>query len=205
MHFRYFVIISPWKRTGLFKWTNLNPHHPRMLCAKIGWNWEGGLAKKIFWNFFNLFSLFRNYPPLKNDEALKLNKLEFPWSKNALYQVWLKLVQWLLSRRWKYEHFTTTTTTTLMKDFGQILIRKAHLRLRWTNKKPTTIIYRIKICSEREKNQWSNQSLWNDEKTDIKTHHGPRRLLIARRQRFANDIFVIVFVLIIIITNVFVI
>ena len=34
----YFVIISHWKREGTFLWTNLNPLHLRMLCAKSGWN-----------------------------------------------------------------------------------------------------------------------------------------------------------------------
>ena len=38
MYFRYFVIISLWKRAGSFIWTNLNPLHPRMLCAKFVWN-----------------------------------------------------------------------------------------------------------------------------------------------------------------------
>ena len=38
----YFVMICPWKRAGPFIWTNLNPHHPRMLCAKFGWNWPSG-------------------------------------------------------------------------------------------------------------------------------------------------------------------
>ena len=42
MYFHFFVIISPWKRTGPFIWTNLNPLHPRMLCAKFGWNWPSG-------------------------------------------------------------------------------------------------------------------------------------------------------------------
>ena len=42
MYFHYFVIISPWKRAGPFVWTNLNPLHPRMLCAKFGWNWPSG-------------------------------------------------------------------------------------------------------------------------------------------------------------------
>ena len=31
MYFHYFVIIFR------FIWTNLNPHHPMMLCAKYGW------------------------------------------------------------------------------------------------------------------------------------------------------------------------
>ena len=42
MYFHYFVIISPWKRAGPIIWTNLNPLHPRMLCAKFGWNWPSG-------------------------------------------------------------------------------------------------------------------------------------------------------------------
>ena len=42
MYFHYFVFISPWKRAGPFIWTNLNPLHPRMLCAKFGWNWPSG-------------------------------------------------------------------------------------------------------------------------------------------------------------------
>ena len=36
------VVISPWKKAGPFIWTNLNPLHPRMLCAKFGWNWLSG-------------------------------------------------------------------------------------------------------------------------------------------------------------------
>ena len=42
IYFRYFLIISPWKGAGSFIWTNLNPLHPRMLCAKFGWNWPSG-------------------------------------------------------------------------------------------------------------------------------------------------------------------
>ena len=46
MYFRYFVIISPWDRVGPFIWTNLNPLHPRMLCAKFGWNWPSGSGEE---------------------------------------------------------------------------------------------------------------------------------------------------------------
>ena len=42
MYFPYFVIISPWKRVGTFIWTNLNSHHPRILCVKYGWNRPSG-------------------------------------------------------------------------------------------------------------------------------------------------------------------
>ena len=46
MYFRYFVIISPWKRAGPCIGTNLNPLHPRMLCAKFGWNWPSGSGEE---------------------------------------------------------------------------------------------------------------------------------------------------------------
>ena len=36
VYFHNFIIISPWKRAGPFIWTNLNPLHLRMLCAKFG-------------------------------------------------------------------------------------------------------------------------------------------------------------------------
>ena len=42
----------------------------------------------IFFNFVNVFSLFRNYLPLEKGGALPLNKLESPSHKNALLQVW---------------------------------------------------------------------------------------------------------------------
>ena len=48
MYFHHFVIISPWKRAGSFIWTNLNPLHPRMLCAKFGWNWLSGSGEEDF-------------------------------------------------------------------------------------------------------------------------------------------------------------
>ena len=34
MYFRYFVI-SPWKRAGLYYWSNLHLLHPRILCGLI--------------------------------------------------------------------------------------------------------------------------------------------------------------------------
>ena len=56
------------------------------------------LEKKIFFNFVNLFLLFRNYLPLEKGGVLHLNKFDSPSTKDALCQVWLKLVQWFLRR-----------------------------------------------------------------------------------------------------------
>ena len=60
MYFRYFVIISPWKRTWLFIWTNLNHLYPRMLCATLvetaQWFW-----RRSFFNFVRVVLLFHHY------------------------------------------------------------------------------------------------------------------------------------------------
>ena len=58
MHFRYFIIISPWKRAWLFFWKNLNS-----LCAKFGWNWSIGLEKMMkMWKVYD------------NDEQILIRK-----------------------------------------------------------------------------------------------------------------------------------
>ena len=96
--FSQFCNYLPWKRAGPFIWTNLNPHHSRMLCAKFGWNWPCGSREEYCFNFINVFSLFCNYLPLEKDRALYLNKPESPSPKDALCKVWLKLTQWFLRR-----------------------------------------------------------------------------------------------------------
>ena len=75
MYFRYFIIISPWKRVGPFIWTNLNPLHPRMLCAKFGWNWPSGSWEEV-----------ENRKSLQTDrqQAVRKAHLSFQlrWAKN---------------------------------------------------------------------------------------------------------------------------
>ena len=46
--FSLYLIISTWKRAGPFIWTNLNPLHTRMHCAKFGWNWPCGSGEEDF-------------------------------------------------------------------------------------------------------------------------------------------------------------
>ena len=95
MYFQYFVIISPWKRVWPFIWTNLNPIHPRMLCANFGWNWL--MVLKIFKVCPCIFDILLSFP-FEKGVALHLNKLKPPSPKDALCQVWLKLAQWFWRR-----------------------------------------------------------------------------------------------------------
>ena len=48
MYLHYYLIISPLKNAWPLIWTNLNPHHLRMLCVKFGWNWLSGSGDEDF-------------------------------------------------------------------------------------------------------------------------------------------------------------
>ena len=48
MHFRYFLIICPWKRAGPFICTTLNLHYRRKPCVKFGWNWSSSSKEEAF-------------------------------------------------------------------------------------------------------------------------------------------------------------
>ena len=82
-----------------FIWTNLNPLHPRMLCAKFGWKWPSGSGDEDFLISSMFFRYFEIISPWKGAGAVILNKLESPSPKDALCQGWLKLAQWFWRRR----------------------------------------------------------------------------------------------------------
>ena len=72
------------------------------------------LEKKIFFNFVNVFALFRNYLPLVKGWALHLNNFESPSPKNELCKVWLKFVQWFLRKRF---FFNFVDVFTLFRNY----------------------------------------------------------------------------------------
>ena len=118
MKFRYFIVISPWKRAKARSSKDLLPRLIEISTVV--------LEKQIF-KFVNIFSLFCYYLALEKSVVGHLNKLESPSPKDTLYQAWLKLVQWFVRRRRKCEKFTTPTTTTTPTNNGQIVIRKSSL------------------------------------------------------------------------------
>ena len=126
MYFRYFVIISHWKRGAALHLNKPESPSPKDALCQV-WLAQWFLRRR-FLNFINVFLPFRNYLPLEKDETLHLNKFESPLSKYALCQVWLKLVQWFWRTRWKCEKFTKTLATT---DDGQRTNFEQKLWLRW--------------------------------------------------------------------------
>ena len=98
-----------------------------------------GFLRKRFLKFINVFSLFRNYLPLKKGMALHLNKLESTSPKDTLCQVWLKLALWFWRKRWKCEKFTDRRwTKSDQKSSFKLSLRWAN---KWQNKKFGEISY----------------------------------------------------------------
>ena len=46
IYFHYLAIIPLGKGHGPFTWTNLKPLHPKIICAKFGWNWHSGFGEE---------------------------------------------------------------------------------------------------------------------------------------------------------------
>ena len=86
MYFHHFVIISPWKRAGPFIWTNLNPLHRRMPCAKFGWNWISGSGEEDFKILSMYFHYFIIISPWKKGGAFHLKKTWIPFTQIYLVQ-----------------------------------------------------------------------------------------------------------------------
>ena len=111
MYFRYFVIISSWKKTGSFIWTILNPFRPRMFCAKFGWNLPSGSGEEDE-NVKSLDTDGQTDRDKQTDDRWsekltwafcsgELKKIEFPSPKDAtgMCQALLKLARWFWRRR----------------------------------------------------------------------------------------------------------
>ena len=86
VYFYCFAIISPWRGTIPFIWTNLNPLPQNDLCQVwldlAQWFWRRRILNAPI-----PFLHFCDYLPLEEDLALYLNKPEFPLLKKKLYQV----------------------------------------------------------------------------------------------------------------------
>ena len=112
MFFHYFIIISPLEKGGALHLNKLeSPSSKDELCQlwlKLAqWFW------RKFITFINVFSLFRNYLGLEKSVALYLNKLESPLPKDALCQVWMKLVQLF----WRGRFFNFVNIFSLFRNY----------------------------------------------------------------------------------------
>jgi hypothetical protein len=81
-----------------------SPSHKNDLCQvwikSAQWFWE-----RRFLNDPTPILYFCDYLPFEEDLALYLNKLEFPWPKDDLYQLWLHYAPWFWRRLFKNSIF----------------------------------------------------------------------------------------------------
>mgnify|MGYP003692074683 CR=1 FL=1 len=80
-NFCHFIIIPPWKRAKRFIWTNFNPLHPGILCAKFCCNWPSGSGEE---DFFLILSMYFQYLVII-----------FPWKRlgPSFEQTWVLITQ----------------------------------------------------------------------------------------------------------------
>ena len=90
MYFCNFVIIAPLKK-GVDK---LESPSSMNALRQVWLKMTQLILKRRYLNFVHVFplDLFHYYVLLEKDVALHMNKLEFPSLKDALCQIWLKLV-----------------------------------------------------------------------------------------------------------------
>ena len=100
MYFRYFVIISLWRATGPFIWTNLNPLHPRIHFESLVEIGPLVQEKKIF-KFRQCIDILW-LSPVENGWGPLFEHSWIPFTQRWIVSSLVELVQRLLRKRWKY-------------------------------------------------------------------------------------------------------
>ena len=115
-----------------FIWRNLNPLHPRMLCAKIGWNWLSGSGEEDFLISFMYYGYYVIISPWKRVGVLQLNKW-IPFTQGSFVSSLVKTGPVVLGERMKMWKVYNDNNGRQQTDDGRQAIRKAHLsfQLRW--------------------------------------------------------------------------
>ena len=136
MLFHYFIIISPWKRAGPFIWTNLNSLHPKMRCAKFGWNWSSGSVEE----YENVKSL-----PHRRQRRQRLRQRQRRWTTHKLWSETFTLA--FGSGELKRIQNLNTSIYFLKNDYMQRIVQKwwfSIFNFKVPDSKPRRRIYRKK-------------------------------------------------------------
>ena len=102
------------ERWRLFsRWKNENKSHFKQeVCGPCH------SPEEEFFNIFKLILLICYYIPLDMGMILHLNKFESPPSKNAMFQIWLKLAQWFWRRKF-LKYFQYNSKISLFSPFEE--------------------------------------------------------------------------------------
>ena len=110
-----------------FIWINLNPLHPKILCAKFCWNWPSGFGEEDFKNLSMYFCNFVIISPWKRAEPFIWTPFTLGWFVPSLVEIGPVVLEKKV-KMWKVYRRTDRQT-----DDGRLVIRIAHLsfQLRW--------------------------------------------------------------------------
>jgi hypothetical protein len=114
-----FLLLSPFEKDNALNLKKLEFPSPRMTYSesvKIGPVVLENINK---WPHFHFLHFFY-YLPFEKDLSLYLNKLEFPSSKDNLYQVWFEF-GWLVLKKKSFKTFQCIFTLSLLSPLGQWL------------------------------------------------------------------------------------
>ena len=150
MYFRYFVIIFPWLTAGPFVWTNLIPLHPSMSLwsnlVEIG----KVVLDKRFFNFGNVFSLFRYYLPLVNGGP-------FIWTNLNPHHPRMLCAKF--GWNWPSGSGEEDENVKSLRQRRQRQRRTTDLRLRWDNKRYLIMTLTSHVKKKKEKRKEKDQNL----------------------------------------------
>ena len=123
--------------------TNLNSIHPRMLCAKFGWNWPSGSGEEdIFVSWSSMYFRYFVFTPLGKGWGPSFEQTWIPSTQGCFVSSLVEIGTVVLEKKmkmWKVYRQTDGRTdgqTDRQTDDGRKVIRKAHLsfQLRWAKK-----------------------------------------------------------------------
>ena len=155
-----------------FHWTNWNPHHSRMLCAKFGWNWLMGSWGRHFLNLFMYFMVSLLSPlrkrrcPFFEHNLIPITQgcfvpslVEIGWV--ALEKKIIKFVNvfslflnYLILEKVRFLHFNKLESPLPTDALCQVWLKLAHWLLRrWKCEKFTD-------RQNDERQRWSEKLIW---------------------------------------------
>ena len=119
-----------------FIWTNLNPLHPRMLCAKFCWNWHSrSVEEDFFFNFRQCIFAISWLSPGGKGRGPSFGQTWIIFTQGCFVPSLVENGRVVLEKKvkmWKvYDNNNNNTGDNNNDDNdGQILMRKVHLSLR---------------------------------------------------------------------------
>ena len=84
-----------------FIWRNLNPLHPRMLCAKIDWNWLNGSGEETFL-ISSMYFCYFVISPLWKGQGLSFEQTWNPFTQGCIVPSLVEIGRVVLEKKFFY-------------------------------------------------------------------------------------------------------